>query len=248
MRRRRWPALLPFLLLAGVTAALGLHLQDRLAAPSPTPAIPSAGADAVTPPPAEAPTAAPPRNALEAPQRHTFSAVVERNLFARDRRAPPRPTPDAAGPTRTPAELEARLTGVVLGGGAGRAILYDMKEETVARLEIGDRLRGWRLIAVDANSATFQAGSQSRTLSLEFVSNSDGAAVRAGDGPRATPQRAARSDSPGDGRSLRAIRRGHMGGLDRDPARSLLNVPERQDGRPRRANRRPDVPDSRDFD
>jgi len=251
MRRRRWPALVPFLLLAVLTAALGLRVQARLESPPPPLPTPGAAtAETGTPPSSTAPARSSRAAPLETPPRRAFADVVARNLFARDRRPPPRPAPEASGPVRRADKLEARLTGVVLGGGAQRAILYDTKAETIARLDIGDRLRGWRLIAVDANSATFQAGGQSRTLSLNF---GDGAAASAnaptgGDGPRATPQRAARTDESVDGRSLRAIRRGHMGGLDRDPARSLLNAPAREDGRPRRANRRPDVPDSGGFD
>ena len=246
MRRRRWPALIPFLVLAAATAALGLRVQDRLAAPPPPLAAntgPLAEQDiqAALPP-------APARPRLVAPPPGRFDVVVARNLFARDRRPPPRP--EAEAPARNPARaaLEARLTGVVLGGQAPQAMVFDEKEESLARLSVGDRLHGWRLIAVDANSATFQAGGQSQTLSLAFAS-----AAPEGEGPRRanaesrSTQSAARPDAP-ETRSLRAIRRGHMGGLDRDPDRSLLNSQGEDRQRPRRANRVPDIPQASDFE
>ncbi len=244
MKRRRWPALLPFLVLAGISALLAGQVEKRLSAPPASIELSLAASETSAEPAAG--EALPSRAALPdfgVPPGETYAVVVDRNLFAIDRRPPPRDDGDSQRTTVERRPLEATLAGVVLAGEQRFVILVDNKSQERLRLSPGDSFNGWRLAEVAANAATFTRGPQRRTLSMAFTSASGaGRSEGARAGGLAT-QNALRPDDA-TAASMRALRRARQGGLDRDPTRSLLYTQQRNaGGKPVRANRVPDVPD-----
>jgi len=244
LRRRRWPALIPFLALAGVSALLASQVEKRLSAPPPSFKLSLVNPE--TRAGERASEAAPARAALpdfEAPPAESYAAVVDRNLFATDRRPPPRDDGDSPQATVERRPLEATLAGVVLAGEQRFVILVDKRSQERLRLSPGDSFNGWRLAEVAANTATFTRGPQQHTLSMAFTSATGGGADEGARSEGLATQNALRPDDA-TAASMRALRRARQGGLDRDPTRSLLHTQQRNTGgKPVRANRMPDVPD-----
>lgn len=182
MRRRRWPAAVPVLLLAGLCAGLGWQVRQQLK-DTHVPALAQAKVKTdvgefdiqveVKPPPK-----------VEMPGVGAFDAVVARNLFSSKREPPPL---DDGGESKAPvaASLDLTLTGVVIAADDRRvAILNEPAGQGVLRLSPGDRHQGWQLTEIRARRATFQRGGETQTLEITF------GAEGAGPGGRAQPGRA----------------------------------------------------------
>lgn len=239
MRRRRWPAVVPFLLLAGTTALLAQQVQERMTAPPPTTdlSVPTADTGSAGDTEAAAAPERPPR--FDAPPRGSFEVAVGRNLFSTDRRPPPLKADDDASQTVQRQPLRATLAGVVLADAQRMAMVVDKDTGRLTRLSPGDRFKGWRLVRIEPNAATFSRGSREETLSMAFAS---GAGVTGQ--PDGTATQSAAKPSGVTGGNMRSLRRARQGGMDRDPTRSLLYTEQRRDGdKPVRANRMPEVPD-----
>lgn len=175
MRRRRWPHGVPLLVLAGLCAALAWEVRRQLDETH-VPAV------------AEAKMASPARNPDSEPARITppdyrappvgaFDEVVARNLFSTKRQPPPLDDAPADGDVQAGA-LELVLSGVVIADEHRVAILNDPAGQQVIRLAPGETHAGWRLVDLDARSATFRRGAEESRLTLTFAPDSRRPAAR----------------------------------------------------------------------
>jgi hypothetical protein len=128
------------------------------------------------------------------PSLDDFEVVLERPLFARDRRAD---MPAVEEPPRE--EPDWRLVGVVVAGEESLALLADPESGTTERVRVGDDVGEWRLTEVSAGAVVLRdAGGDERTLALRAdaggeASEPEGApraATAAAPPTRAAPARA----------------------------------------------------------
>ncbi len=111
----------------------------------------------LTVPPAAANKGAPLANLMEPPAIETFSAMIQRPLFAASRRAPDQ-TPSVSG--KGPMLFgRYRLSGVVVTEGRRLALLVDGKGQHVS-VEEGGELDGWRLQSVSPRRLVFAKGGE----------------------------------------------------------------------------------------
>lgn len=104
-----------------------------------------------------------------APDPGLFAVVAARNLFAPDR-APVMPASPAAAAAAAPPGLGLELSGVLLVGDGGIAVLRNPgAREATLRLQVGQSHGGWRLEGLTARSATFRQGGDEVTLTLDFA-------------------------------------------------------------------------------
>jgi hypothetical protein len=97
----------------------------------------------------------------------TFDEILERPLFAPDRRPPEVPEP-AAPPSPPPKPLRARLEGVALVGDARVAVIRDLSTNEGLRLSEGMEFQGWTVDAVEPDRALLKRGDrQVQELKLE---------------------------------------------------------------------------------
>ncbi len=173
MRRRRWPALLPVLVLGALAAGLVSEVEQRLDAPEQATLRASLSG-------AAAPVAAATGDIADAalngagPRVHLAETAIERNLFAVDRRAPRREDAERAPVVSQPRQareappLEARLTGVVLAGERSIAVLEEADGGRVLRLRPGERVQGWELVELTVLGARLRSGEYERMLHVGF--------------------------------------------------------------------------------
>jgi general secretion pathway protein N len=103
----------------------------------------------------------------------SYSEVVERPLFAANRRPSPADA-SAAAPPPTPID-QARLLGIVTGKGVnGVMIDYDGKSRFVHK---GEDVGGWQLTDIHDRTATFAHEGQQRDLTLPLISPAGAAAA-----------------------------------------------------------------------
>jgi len=96
----------------------------------------------------------------------SLSATRDRPLFSPSRRPPP---PAAATDEPAPPQPSASLALVLLGtviGPSDRVAVVARGDGPPASLRVGERSWGWRLLAVDPRSATFEGFG--RTINLEL--------------------------------------------------------------------------------
>lgn len=103
--------------------------------------------------------------AASSPDIGAFAVIVERPLFAPDRRAPPTDLP-LLQPPPTDLLTDARLLGLV-SGDAGAVLIKS--EQKVRRIAVNQTLGEWTLSAIDNRSATFKRGAESRVMRLEYA-------------------------------------------------------------------------------
>ena len=112
----------------------------------------------------------------------SVAAALDRPLFRASRR-PPRPVAAPAVETAStePPLAEARLKGVVRSDDGGVALITIGDDPTTLRVARGGLLRGWRLVALTADSATFLRGERRAELRIAF--HDDASAPAAGARP-----------------------------------------------------------------
>ncbi|AVP58853.1 hypothetical protein [Pulveribacter suum] len=104
-----------------------------------------------------------------------FIAMLERPVFSLTRRPPPPPPPPAAEEQVATDTLgTAQLSGIFQGAG-NEAIIIQIAGKP-RRVRLDETVDGWRLSSVQARSATFARGSQTRELQLPRAALTKGAA------------------------------------------------------------------------
>jgi hypothetical protein len=189
------------------------------------------GSSSWAPPAAVAPDAAmlqPPGSHATTPIEYSRDRVLERPLFAADRRPISEDAPavaEAAPQSEPEPEVDtiagARLTGLV--GEGAQAIVILETEEGSRRLHVGERVGGWRLDDVVGNVAVFINGDggprRMRIAPASVIGASDASEVIA---PRETSGAAAARNPRGDLRerfSGRASRSGDADNAERSARR-----------------------------
>ena len=93
-----------------------------------------------------------------------YVAVLERPLFAPDRRPPPPPAPPAAPPPPDPL-ANIQITGIFTGDRAGIIATVDGKAR---RVRVNDSVGSWTLKSIVGRDVTFGLGSDIRQLRLNY--------------------------------------------------------------------------------
>lgn len=93
-----------------------------------------------------------------------YLALLERPLFAPDRRPPPPPAPPAAPPPPDPL-ANIQITGIFTGDQAGIIANVDGKAR---RIRVNENLGAWTLKSVAGRDVTFAQGADSRQLRLNY--------------------------------------------------------------------------------
>ena len=127
-----------------------------------------------------------------------YTSVLDRPVFAPDRRPPPPPAPPAPPPPPDPL-ADIKLYGVFSGDVAG---VIARVEGKMRRVKINDTLGEWTLKQVDDRTVTFTKGDEKRELKLAYAPLGAPAAAPAGRpaagqppgaNPAATPSAAAQN-------------------------------------------------------
>lgn len=106
-----------------------------------------------------------------------YRDIIERPLFLADRR-PPEETPEQSTVSETPAaDEDLVLLGVVLTPDANMALLQVDQGGQVARLRVGEKVKGWELQSVQANQVHLNNGE--KELDLPLLRNQQTSAGRA---------------------------------------------------------------------
>ena len=94
-----------------------------------------------------------------------YLAMLERPLFAPDRRPPPPPAPPAPPPAPPPPDplANVQISGIFSGDPAGIIANVDGKAR---RVRINDSIGGWTLKSISGREVTFGQGSDSRQLRM----------------------------------------------------------------------------------
>lgn len=102
-----------------------------------------------------------------------YAVIQERPVFTRNRRPPESPPASSAmaddaavGPADFPALL---LVGIAMTSSQRVVLFRQLPEGTTLRLVEGDTVDAWKLAKIDARQATFQLGSDVRTVNLARV-------------------------------------------------------------------------------
>ena len=96
-----------------------------------------------------------------------YLAMLERPLFAPDRRPPPPPAPPAPPPAPPPPDplANVQISGIFSGDPAGIIANVDGKAR---RVRINDSIGGWTLKSISGREVTFGQGSDSRQLRMNY--------------------------------------------------------------------------------
>ena len=113
------------------------------------------------PPKAVAPAAAPASVEVTAAQA-SFNAVLERPLFAPDRRPPPTTAAAIADPM-----ADIRITGIFSGENAGVIVFTEGRTRLV---RLNESLGPWKLKSIEGRSVTFAQADDTRQLVLAYSS------------------------------------------------------------------------------
>ena len=100
------------------------------------------------------------------PHIDNFAAILERPVFFKDRKLPPKP---AAEPVAPRAPIRLKLEGVAIVAEARIAVLRDLADNQLVQLAEGMSHNGWTLETVAADGAIFRRGEQVSELSLELA-------------------------------------------------------------------------------
>ncbi len=102
------------------------------------------------------------------PPLEAFAAVVERPIFSPDRRPPAAEAAlkeDSAAP-------QAVLTGIIIAESERIALVRTEADGRIVRLRPGQRVDGWRLVAVEPDRAMFRRGEAEVILELAYDESS----------------------------------------------------------------------------
>lgn len=102
------------------------------------------------------------------PHLDEFAAILERPVFFKDRKLPPKP---AAEPTAAPTPIRLKLEGIAIVADARIAVLRNLADNQLVQLSEGMSHSGWTLEAVAADRAVFRRGDQVSELSLELATS-----------------------------------------------------------------------------
>lgn len=92
-------------------------------------------------------------------------AILERPLFAPDRRPPPPPPPPSAKPPPDPL-ANMQLTGVLQGDFNGVLARVDGQSR---RIRVDETIGSWKLVSVNGRKATFTRDGNERTLEMAYA-------------------------------------------------------------------------------
>ncbi len=107
----------------------------------------------------------PPRGGSGASDASLYAAVLERPLFAPDRRPPPPPAPPA--PPAPPDPLaDIQIHGIFVGANAGILARVDGKSR---RIKLDEKIGPWMLKRIDGRDVTFTQGQESRKVRLAYA-------------------------------------------------------------------------------
>lgn len=95
----------------------------------------------------------------------SFAAILERPLFAPDRRPPPPPPPPTRPPPPDPL-ANIQIQGIFFGANAG---IIARVEGKMRRVKINETIGPWTLKSIDGRVVTFGQGSESRQLRLSYA-------------------------------------------------------------------------------
>lgn len=93
-----------------------------------------------------------------------FAAILERPVFAPDRRPPPPPAPPAPPPPPDPM-ANIRVSGIFSGDNAG---ILARVEGKIRRIKVNETIGSWTLKSIDGRDVTFSQGDENRTLRLAY--------------------------------------------------------------------------------
>jgi hypothetical protein len=156
-------SLLVLLVLAAISAALGLRIQDELQRPPEIPGAvePDQASDGND---ADQTIEIPEMPRYDPPPMERFAAALDRPLFSPDRR-PSADAPAAPGPE--PQALTATLQGILFANEGSVALLTAVGEATPVRVSQGEVFLGWRLMEINADSVVFEKDGE--TVMLELI-------------------------------------------------------------------------------
>lgn len=118
----------------------------------------------IAPAPVKAAALMPPGLQVANPDPSAFAGVLERPLFAPDRR--PAPVVAVGAQAVTDVFDDAHLVGLLSGDGGGALVRIDGK---VQHIGLKKMVGGWTLQAVEERSATFTKAEQKKQLTLEYT-------------------------------------------------------------------------------
>ena len=116
--------------------------------------------------PADTIDASLPRTAYITPDIKTYDEILERPLFLEERAPPVQPDPVQARPKVKKTPLRLQLEGVAITPEIRVAVVRDLGNKKLLKLEEGMKHQGWVLESVNTASATFKHGEQTEELTL----------------------------------------------------------------------------------
>jgi hypothetical protein len=126
----------------------------------------------------------------------TYMAILDRPLFAPDRKPPPPPDAVAEQPPPDPlANIE--LFGLFSGEGVGGVLVR--VEGKIKRVRLGETVGPWTVSEINGRSVTFVRGDESRVLTLAYLKAPRAAAP---DGPVSAGAAAPAGPAPVDRLSI----------------------------------------------
>jgi general secretion pathway protein N len=108
--------------------------------------------------------AIPPPPKFNMPRAGTFSAIVQRPLFAANRRPPA----EQAIEPQSSKELEITFNGVKISAGERQALFQRKDGKGNLRLQEGDEFQGWILEEIEPERVVFRQGDEKKVLALSF--------------------------------------------------------------------------------
>jgi hypothetical protein len=115
-----------------------------------------------------------PRTAYITPDIKTYDEIIERPLFLEGRAPPVQPDPVQARPSVKKTPLRLQLEGVAITPEIRVAVVRDLGNKKLLKLEEGMKHQGWVLESVNTAGATFKHGEQTEELTLEIDKKSQG--------------------------------------------------------------------------
>jgi len=94
-----------------------------------------------------------------------FAAILERPVFAPDRRPPPPPAPPAPTPPPDPL-ANVQVQGIFSGANAG---ILARVEGKVRRIKVNEAIGPWTLKSIEGRDVTFRQGEETRKLRLDYA-------------------------------------------------------------------------------
>lgn len=110
--------------------------------------------------------AGPPKAGSIAGDASLFAAILERPLFAPDRRPPPPPPPPPASAPPPDPLANIQIHGIFSGANAGILARVDGK---LRRVKINETIGPWTLKSIAGRDVTFSQGAENRQLRLTYA-------------------------------------------------------------------------------